>query len=199
MKVIPYSNDIKKYLVEDEIIDYSNCAIIKLADELYKMAADDLEYIKIVYEYMRDKIPHSSEVDKDSLPYVASDVLTQKHGVCFAKSHLFAALLRCKSIPAGFCYQKVVLNEDDPTVLAYHGLNGVYIESLDKWVRLDAGTGGQFSIQTEQLVFPIRSQKGEIDNFSVYPTPDKYIIDKLRMSKSRSLLMENLPTELSYC
>lgn len=42
------------------------------------------------------------------------------HGICFAKSHLLAALLRCKSIPAGFCYQKLILDDETAPVLIYH-------------------------------------------------------------------------------
>ena len=46
----------------------------------------------------------------------------------FAKSHLLAALLRYKSIPTGFCYQKLILDDETAPVLIYHGFNGVYIE-----------------------------------------------------------------------
>lgn len=114
-----------------------------------------------------------------------------------------AALLRCKTVPAGFCYQKIILDDETAPLLIYHGLNGVYIKDYKKWIRLDArgnkaGVNAQFSVETEQLAFPIRSEKGEVDSFAVYPNPDIKVLEKLRKSKTRTELWENLPTELEY-
>lgn len=75
---------------------------------------------------------------RDILTCTASEVLSAGHGICFAKSHLLAAILRCKSVPAGFCYQKLILDDETAPVLIYHGLNGVYIKEYQKWIRLDA-------------------------------------------------------------
>ena len=79
----------------------------------------------------------------------------------------------------------------------------MYIKDYKKWIRLDArgnkiGVNAQFSIETEQLAFPIRSELGEVDSFVVYPNPDKEVLRKLRTSKTRTELWENLPTELEY-
>ena len=122
------------------------------------------------------------------------------HGICFAKSHLLAALLRCKSVPTGFCYQKLILDDETAPVLIYHGLNGVYIEEQKKWIRLDArgnkvGVNAQFSTDTEQLAFPVRPEKGEEDGFVIYPNPDKKILERLRKYKTRTELWDDLPTE----
>lgn len=78
---------------------------------------------------------------------------------------MLSALLRCKSIPTGFCYQKISLNEGITPVLVYHGLNGVYMKELKKWIRLDArgnknGVNAQFSIEEEQLAYAICAEKG---------------------------------------
>ncbi len=96
-----------------------------------------------------------------------------------------AALLRCKSIPAGFCYQKLVLDDEADPVLIYHGLNGVYIKEYEKWIRLDArenkdGVNAQFSMDKEQLTFLIRPEKGEEDCFTIYPDPDLKILESLK-------------------
>lgn len=56
----------------------------------------------------------------------------------------------------------------------------------------------QFSIETEQLAFPIRPQMGEVDSYIVYPDPDIKILEKLRNIKTRTELWNNLPTELEY-
>ena len=116
---------------------------------------------------------------------------------------MLAALLRCKSIPTGFCYQKLILDDEIAPVLIFHGLNGVYIKELDKWIRLDArgnkeGVNAQFSVDNEKLAFSIRPEMGEVDNFIVYPDPDVKILEKLRKNRTRTELWDNLPTELGY-
>ena len=203
MHIIQHSNKIEEYLKEDEVIDYKNEAIVELADKLFVKANNELEYIKIVYEFVRDNISHSADINEDIITCTASEVLKAGHGICFAKSHLLAALLRCKSIPTGFCYQKLILDDQTAPVLVYHGLNGVYIKELKKWIRLDArgnkdGVNAQFSIETEQLAFPIRQEMGEVDSFVVYSKPDVKILEKLRQNKTRTELWDNLPTELGY-
>lgn len=130
-------------------------------------------------------------------------MLKAGHGICFAKSHLPAALLRYKAILTGFCYQKLILDDETAPVLIYHGLNGVYIKDYKKWIRLDArgnktGVNAQFSTDTEQLSFPIRSEMGEVDCFIVYPNPDIDVLKKLKTNKTRTELWKNLPTELEY-
>lgn len=203
MNITPYTNNTANYLAEDTIIDYSNKSVSQLADSLYKNSDNSIEYIRAAYEFVRDKISHSADINEDFLTCTASQVLEKGHGICFAKSHLLAALLRSKSIPAGFCYQKLILDDESAPVLIYHGLNGVYIKEYDKWIRLDArgnktGVNAQFSIFTEQLAFPVRPEKGEEDDFMIYPDPDKKVIEKLMKINTRSELWNNLPTELDY-
>lgn len=203
MNIIQHSDIIDEYLKEDEVIDYKNEFIVEQANTLFEKANNELEYIKIVYEFVRDKISHSADINEDIITCTASEVLKAGHGICFAKSHLLAALLRCKSIPTGFCYQKLVLDDEAAPVLVYHGLNGVYIKEFKKWIRLDArgnkdGVNAQFSIETEQLAFPIRQEMGEVDGFVVYSEPDEKILEKLRQNKTRTELLNNLPTELKY-
>lgn len=203
MNIIPFSDEMDKYLKADDVIDFGNEEITQLADALFQKADSELDYIKIAYEFVRDHIFHSADKNEDMLTCTASEVLKAGHGICFAKSHLLAALLRCKSIPTGFCYQKLILDDETAPVLIYHGLNGVYLKEYKKWIRLDArgnktGVNAQFSIETEQLAFPIRPEMGEEDDFVVYPEPDVKVLEKLRGNKTRTELWDNLPTELGY-
>lgn len=203
MDIILYSNQLDEYLKHDSVIDYDNKSITELADVLFKKADNEPEFIRKAYEFVRDNISHSADINEDAITCAASEVLKARHGICFAKSHLLAALLRCKSVPAGFCYQKLILDDETSPVLIYHGLNGVYIKDYKKWIRLDArgnkiGVNAQFSTETEQLAFPIRSEMGETDSFVIYPNPDIAVLEKLRKSKTRTELWENLPTELEY-
>ena len=200
---VPYTNDIKKYLKYSDIIDYNSKGISDLSESLFAESENPLDYIKNVFEYVRDRISHSADTGKDVITCSASEVLAAGHGICFAKSHLLAALLRCKGMPSGFCYQKLVLDDETAPVLIYHGLNGVYLEEYKKWIRLDArgnkeGVNAQFSVDGERLAFPIRPDKGEEDDFVVYPEPDAEVLRALRESGTRTKLWENLPTKLAY-
>lgn len=203
MGATPYIDSIEEYLYEDSVIDYSDSAIAELANELQQKAVNETDYIKLAYEYVRDNISHSADINEDIITCSASEVLRAKHGICFAKSHLLAALLRNKGIPAGFCYQKLILDDETAPVLIYHGLNGVYIKEYEKWIRLDprgnkVGVNAQFSLEEEQLAFTIRKEKGEEDSFIVYPKPDLKVLEKLRNNKTRTELYDDLPNELGY-
>lgn len=203
MNVIPSSDNIEEYLKKDDVIDYNNDIIANLADFLFQRADSEIEFIKAAYEYVRDHVSHSADKNEDIITCSASEVLKAGHGICFAKSHLLAALLRCKAIPTGFCYQKLILDDETAPVLIYHGLNGVFIKEYKKWIRLDArgnkeGVNAQFSLDEEQLAFPIRQEKGEEDCFTVYPDPDEKVLEKLRKNKTRTELFDDLPTELMY-
>ena len=201
--IVPYTNDIEKYLEYSNIIDYTTKSIADLAESLFTKSNDTMDYIKNAYEYVRDRISHSADAGEDVITCSASEVLAAGHGICFAKSHLLAALLRKKGIPCGFCYQKLILDDETAPVLIYHGLNGVYLEEYKKWIRLDArgnkeGVNAQFSVDTEQLAFSVRPDKGEEDDFVVYPEPDVEIVRALRVNRTRTELWENLPTKLAY-
>ena len=203
MDLIQYSNNISEYLSDDDIIDFNNELIRDLSNKLFDKARDEIDFIKSAYEYVRDNISHSADINNDVITCSASEVLKAGHGICFAKSHLLAALLRYKSIPTGFCYQKLILDDDIAPVLIYHGLNGVYINKLNKWIRLDArgnknGVNAQFSTEIEQLAFSIRTELGEKDSFVIYPKPDACVLEKLRVNKTRTELWADLPAKLAY-
>lgn len=201
MNLILHSNKLEEYLKHDDVIDFENEAITKLADELFQKADSEIDFIKAAYEFVRDEISHSADINEDAVTCAASEVLKAGHGICFAKSHLLAALFRAKSVPAGFCYQKLILDDEAAPVLIYHGLNGVYINDRKKWIRLDArgnkaSVNAQFSPETERLAFSVRPELGEEDGFVIYPSPDAKVVERLRNAKTRTELWENLPEEL---
>lgn len=203
MDIVLYSNQIEAYVKCDNVIDYDNEAVAELADVLFQKAETELEFIRMAYEFVRDQISHSADIKEDRLTCTASEVLKAGHGICFAKSHLLAALLRCKAVPAGFCYQKLILDDETAPVLIYHGLNGVYVKEYKKWTRLDArgnrvDVNAQFSVETEQLAFAVRPEMGEEDSFIIYPDPDKKILEKFGKYRTRTELWNDLPTELAY-
>ena len=203
MSILLFTGNIDEYLKEDDVVDYGNEHVKQLADALYQGIRDEIAYIKKAYEYVRDNISHSADIQADGITCSASEVLEAGHGICFAKSHLLAALLRYKSIPTGFCYQKLILDDETAPVLIYHGFNGVYVKECKKWIRLDArgnkeGVNAQFSLEKEQLAFPVRTEKGEEDGLVIYPDPDVKVLEKFRIHKTRAELWNDLPRELGY-
>ena len=197
------SEDINDYLKCDPIVNFDNTEVSELANRIYSESETETDFIRKAYEYVRDKISHSADISADSVSCSASEVLSAGHGICFAKSHLLAAILRSKSIPTGFCYQKLILDDETAPVLIYHGLNGVFLREYGKWIRLDArgnktGVDAQFSIDSEQLAFPIRPEKGEVDSFVIYADPDIEVVKTLQSYDSRENLWDNLPMKLGY-
>ena len=119
-------------------------------------------------------------------------------GVCFSKSHLLAALLRANDIPAGFCYQVLRLDPPVDNELVLHGLNGVYLAGLGKWIRLDArgntkGVNARFSIDEEQLAFSMEPAAGEFIYDTIFAAPVSNVVDRLNKYASRRDLWLDLP------
>lgn len=196
------SNNKNDYLVSSSIIDYDHESIKKLAEHINREKLSEIELIKATFEYVRDNISHSADINGDVVTCNASDVLKHKEGICYVKSHLLAALLRYHGIPTGFCYQKLILCEKTARYLILHGLNGVYISSLNKWIRLDArgnkeGVNAQFSLDKEQLAFSVNRELGEEDIFIVYSKPDNNIVESLNKYDTVKELFNNLPIELA--
>jgi len=201
MKITLESPNLTDYLERTSIIDFDNDEIQNLAKEIYKKSSGQLDYIKNTYEYVRDKIAHSADIMENHITCIASEVLKEKHGIYFAKSHLLAALLRYFKIPTGFCYQRLILDDIRYPYLVVHGLNGVYIEELDKWIRLDAkgnkeGVNAQFSIDKEILAFPVRKELGEENIPIIFVNPINSVITALTSYKSREELWKQLPSEI---
>jgi transglutaminase-like putative cysteine protease len=168
---------------------------------LYSASRNEEDFIKKAYEYVRDNIAHSADAGKEEVTCSASEVLIAGHGICFAKSHLLAAILRRKNIPTGFCYQKLILDDETDPVLILHGLVAVYINERRKWIRLDArgnkpGVDAEFSLRQENLAFPIRPELGEEDGTVIFPSPDPSVIRALRENKNTADLWKDLPCKL---
>ncbi len=201
MELVSEIKDISYYLAASEVIDYEDKGIQAVAAELLARSKNKVELAKAAYEYVRDSIAHSCDIQGRVVTCEASSVLRHKEGICYAKSHLLAAILRCLKIPTGFCYQKLVFDDSNPSYLTLHGLNAIYLEDLDKWIRVDArgnkeGVQAEFNIEKEMLAFPVREQMGELDYPIVYAKPNESVVAALRNIKTLDTLMVNLPEEL---
>lgn len=201
MNLLPESQNMDRYLQPSEVVGSDNPAIRSLALFLTEKITDEVERAKALYEFVRDQIPHSFDIQGDVVTCTASEVLEHRQGICFAKSHLLAALLRPVGIPAGFCYQKLVFDDMDPDYKTLHGLNGIYLKSLNKWIRVDArgnkpGVHAEFSTEEEILAFPVRPEMGEVDYPVIYVEPNSKVVDSLRTNRSCLALAANLPADL---
>lgn len=146
------------FLMESGAVDYSQTEIQKLASAL--SSKDPTETARHCFEWVRDHIEHSIDFQREEVPYVASDVLRQGTGLCFAKSHLLVALWRANRIPGGFGYQRLTLDGPSPPYCT-HGFTAVWLEDWG-WYRCDArgnskpGIHCEFTPGRENLAFTSR-------------------------------------------
>ena len=198
--MIAESDNLKDYLKSTPIIDADNPLIIKKAKQIIEEVSSEVEKGRILFEWVRDEIPHSWDIHSEIVTCSASEVLLEGTGICFAKSHLLAALLRSVHIPAGFCYQ--VLTRTPPfTSMVLHGLNGVFIPSIGKWIRVDSrgntrGIDAQFSLMEEKLAFPMDKDKGEFIYDEIFTSPAPVVVDTLQKFSNLSQMWPHLPDHL---
>lgn len=199
----PVSNHFTDYLCKSKYIDYDNDEIRRLADNLFSNCPDEISKTEKAYLFVRDEIAHSWDIQSRRITIMASQVLQYREGICWAKSNLLAALLRLEGIPAGFCYQRLTLGDTPDSGYCIHAMNGVYLSTLQKWIRLDArgnkeGIDAQFFTEGEHLAFPIRQQYDEIDYPLIYPEPLKCTMETLeRSTDCLYMYLHNMPTEIS--
>jgi transglutaminase-like putative cysteine protease len=150
---------------------------------------------------VRDEIQHSFDKECDFITVSASEALEHKEGICFAKAHLLAALLRGMEIPTGFCYQRVTRKGTTDSGYALHGLNALYFKEMDTWFRVDPrgdkpGVHTEFSIHQEILAYPIRTELDEIDYLYVFSKPHKNVISSMYESVDYKDLFFNRPESI---
>lgn len=202
MNFVLESETIDDYLLELNEVNFSNPDVQTLIGKLFSANQTDIEKAQLVFEFVRDKISHSWDIQSELVTCTASDVLKYKQGICYAKSNLLAALLRSQGIPTGFCYQRLMLFDVPEKGYCLHALNAVYIKSLNKWIRLDArgnkeGINAQFSTDKEILAFTVNSDFDEIDYPMIYVRPNSKTIDILKQSTNAlNMYLNDLPEKI---
>lgn len=184
------------FLGSDDVIECDHPAVAELAGRLRREHAEDVAYARAAYEWVRDRVTHSLDVADPRVTLTASDVLAARTGLCFAKSHLLAALLRAGGIPAGLCYQR--LRDGDGQAL--HGLVAVHLGGA--WHRIDPrgnkqGIDAQFSLEQERLAYTIDPRHGEMDYPEVYASPSPEVVRALAGATDAAELCDGgLPSDL---
>lgn len=203
MKLQLESNNNEDYLGEIPPVIAFNAPLIQATIQKIKtQAISQLDRAKIAFEIARDEIQHSFDTKDKLITINGEDVLQNKVGICFAKSHLLASLLRGMDIPTGFCYQRVL--RDGKTVesgYALHGLNAVYFEDTG-WFRIDPrgnkpGIDSQFTWEEEKLAYPIREELGEKDYPNVFTAPLPSVIESMENSEDSQALFYNRPQTIN--
>ncbi|MBE5940315.1 MAG: GNAT family N-acetyltransferase [Lachnospiraceae bacterium] len=184
MKELIIKDTIGEYLSVSKYINWNEDGIISKANEFKYKCTDEISLIKAIYEFVRDDIKHSWDVQDKRVTKSATEVLEQGVGICWAKANLLTALLRACGIPAGICYRRLTLGDVPETGFCIHALNAVYIKSLNRWICLDArgnkeGVDAQFDLEQEKLAFPVRNDLGEVDYGIVYANPSEKLMQVL--------------------
>ncbi|UUU20040.1 transglutaminase domain-containing protein [Streptomyces sp. DSM 40750] len=197
MELIQQTPDLSAYLAADEAIDHHHPRVRQTAAYLAKGVADSYGYARAAFEYVRDTIPHSQDVGDPRVTWRASDVLEHRTGICYAKAHALAALLRAEDIPTALCYQR--LAHDDGDGHAVHGLVAVRFHGA--WHRQDPrgdkpGVNTRFSLDGERLAYVPDPEAGESDYPTLYAEPHPAVLAALRAAPDRPHLWKTLPVAL---
>ena len=188
------------FLSENEYTDFSSPVISRKPDELFRSARNDTGKAKIAYEYVRDEIHHSFDINAAVITAKASDVLMHKTGICHAKSNLLAALLRLQGIPADFCSQHITLADDDSPGYCVHCCNAVFTDK--RRIKADTrgstnGRNAQFSLTALQPAFPDRSRYDEYFWEGICSEPHSDTMRMLEKADSLQEAADNIPDYIS--
>ena len=192
--------NLNKFLAEDKYVDFSASNIQSKAFELFNRISDNTEKVCIAYEFVRDEIPHSFDINTSVIAAKASDVLKYQTGICHAKANLLAALLRSQGIPVGFCFQRITLMDDDSEGYCVHCYNAVWLN--ERWVKLDArgnktGINAQFSLGKPVLAYPCRPQYDEYFYDGIYANPHSETMTMLEKADSIEYIIKNIPDSVT--
>jgi len=186
---------VEKFLRSTDVIDWTHLSVSAKGKELSEGARDARETARRCFEWVRDNIQHSSDFKRNPVTCNASDVLREGTGYCYAKSHLLAALLRANDIPAGFCYQRLSIDETGAPY-SLHGLNAVYLPEFG-WYRIDPrgnkqGVDAQFAPPIERLAFRIVFPEEQLFP-QILADPLPVVVNALRAHATWDAMYRNLP------
>lgn len=200
MELIFESQQIKDYLPEiPPVITFQTPLVQEQIKKITTQTSEPYIRAKLAFDFVRDEIKHSFDFESSQVSITAEDTLKNHEGICFAKAHLLASLLRGLRIPTGFCYQRVLKKPQNPNSgFALHGLNAVYLGHIG-WCRVDPrgnkpGVHSEFSTIEEKLAYPIRTELGEIDYPNVWVAPLVTVLQSMEKSRSPKELFDLRPS-----
>ena len=103
------SPQLADYLKElPPVVEWHSPRMRERVEWIMSRASSGLRRAELAFEVARDQVAHSFDTGHEVVSITADDALRNGEGICFAKAHLLAALLRGMGIPCGFCYQRVL-------------------------------------------------------------------------------------------
>ncbi|WP_410535343.1 transglutaminase-like domain-containing protein [Streptomyces sp. KL2] len=198
MELIRQDPDPSAYLAACETVDHRHPLVAETASRLRERTGGRTDgegglvrYAEAAFDFVRDAVPHSFDSGDQRVAWRASDVLATRNGICYAKSHALAALLRHEGIPAALCYQKLNV---------VHGLIALKLPGRP-WARQDPrgnkpGVDARFSLDGERLAFTPDPDAGEYDIPALYAVPPEPVLTALKRARDRARLERLLPERL---
>jgi transglutaminase-like putative cysteine protease len=184
-----------EFLQPTAVIDSGDPTIVAAAAEIAGDARDDEEVARRCFLWVRDSVRHSSDHRISVVTCTASEVLKHRAGFCYAKSHLLAALLRARGIPAALCYQRLAFDSTASTFFL-HGLVSIYLQRHG-WYRVDPrgnkpGVSSDFTPPVERLPYAPKL-KGEKDLSERFPDALACVVSTLHEWPTAEEVRAHLP------
>lgn len=239
---VPETDELGRYLEDTITIDWQTPSVMACARRLLSADAgggarsaegEAAARVERLFRFVRDEIAHSFDLDPAAAEQLAarpaegfppsfvrrgiacraSETLALGHGLCFAKSHLLAALLRFAGHPTGFCYVRLV-DDEKPGRFVLHGFVAVHWQATESWILLDPrGNRGRLGEPVRSGVpEPIASdcrfeapfslayvpdpEEGESFLPFIYKRPGKRIVDFLERVPDEKTLRRSLPDSI---
>lgn len=195
------TDDLGRYLEDTITIDWQTPIMSTTAKGLLAEVSEPKDRLRKLFDFVRDEIDHSMDIETEAQTCRASEVLEEGTGLCYAKSHLLAGLTRYAGFPTGFCYVRMA-DATRPGKFVLHGFNAVYWAPISSWLFLDA-RGNNAQVQTEcrfeppwSLAYWPEEERGEGFLPFIYKRPAKRIIDLLERAPSFEAICRNLPDSI---
>ncbi|MBW2232387.1 MAG: transglutaminase family protein [Deltaproteobacteria bacterium] len=196
----PERDGFDRYLEDTIVVDWQTPAVFERARELAQGHEEPSERARAAFEFVRDEIDHSFEIETDVVTCSASHVLREGTGLCYAKSHLLAALLRARGIPVGFAYQRL-LSTDNLSGYALHGFVVAWLSDVERWVALDARGDNEevetkFQLDRPSLAYVPDVEAGEQTLPLILARPAKRVVELLDRAESLNRIRRHLPDSI---
>lgn len=196
---LPADDGMNGYVEDTIVIDWQTPIVFERIRELTAGITGIDARLRPIFEFVRDDIADSLDVDTDDLVCTASEVLRAGHGLGYARSHLLVALARGAGVAAGFGYQRL-RSTADPQRFAQHGFAVVYEPEAKRWIALDPtrsadGAEPEFTLDRHVLGRLTDPELGEETTAVVYSKPSKRIVDTLSRAGSLARIRDRMPEE----
>jgi len=185
-------DDLAPYLAYSGVVDSHNPGVAEQARRLAEGDGGAFGIVRRSFQWVSNRIAHSMDCGAETVPCSAGEVLAAGHGLCYAKCHLLAALLRANGIAAGFDYQRL---GDPDGGYALHGVNTVYLPGAG-WLWLDprgrAHSPVNLDSAADRLLFSA-SGPGELTYRLNLAVPLPEVVHLLRRTQTLAAAVETLP------